>query len=187
MKKFLLLLMAFAVFISALGLQVNRAQAADWITYTDSAYVYGKGIVYIFDATGYRNKDLKNASIYVGSDFYDLFCWVTEDKEHIVCNAQGGLTQFAGQTAIIYLAGQIFYVTIPGRGSPKENIEDSPLVCPEGLVPGADVMVDFGDGPEGPYFVPGSTPAEVQSQAESWFSGAEILSVGDLYCGEEPS
>lgn len=181
MKRFLLLSMAFALFVSA---GVSRVQAADWITYESSAYVEGKGIVYIFSAAGHRNKDVKGASIYVGSDFYDLFCWVTTDQEHIVCNAQGGLTQFAGQTAVIYLAGQIFYVTVPSRGAPKEDT--GPLECPDGLVPGADVMVDFGDGPEGPYFVPGSTLAEVQAQAESWFSGAEIEIVGGLYCGEEP-
>lgn len=183
MKKSLLLLMGLAIFVSALG--VSRAQAADWINFAEGAYVEGKGIVFIFDATGYRNRDVKGASIYVGSDLYDLFCWVTEDKEHIVCNAQGGLTQFAGQTAIIYLAGQIFYVTIPSRGGPKEDA--APLVCPTGLVTGADVMVDFGDGPEGPYFVPGSTLADVQSQAESWFSEAEAIEiVSSLYCGEEP-
>jgi hypothetical protein len=184
MKKLLSLWMTLAVIASAFGLQVNRAQAADWITYEDSAYVQGKGIVYIFSAAGHKNKDVKGASIYVGSDFYDLFCWLTEDKEHIVCNAQGGLTQFAGQTAIIYLAGQIFYVTIPGAGGPSSS---GPLVCPDGLVPGADVMVDFGNGPLGPFFVPGSTLAEVQSQAESWFSGASIDIVSGLYCGEEPS
>lgn len=182
MKKFLLLLMVLAVCSSVLG--VSRAQAADWITFAEGAYVHGKGIVFIFDATGYRNKDLKNASIYVGSDLYDLFCWVTEDKEHIVCNAQGGLTQFAGQTAIIYLAGQIFYVTIPGAGSPTEGA--APLVCDLGLVPGADVFVDFGGFTE-TLFVPGSTLAEVQSQAESWFAGLEFEIVSGLYCGLEPS
>jgi len=184
MKKFFFVFMVLAVLASTLGLQVSRARAADWITYEDSAYVEGKGIVYIFSAAGHKNKDVKGASIYVGSDFYDLFCWLTSDKEHIVCNAQGGLTQFAGQTAIIYLAGQIFYVTVPGRGGPKD---DTSLVCSDGLVPGADVMVDFGGGPIGPFFVPGSTLVEVQSQAESWFSGAEIEIVNDLYCSEEPS
>lgn len=184
MKKFLLLLMTLAVVASALGLQASRAQAAGWITYADGAYVEGKGIVYVFDATGYRNKDVKGASIYVGSDFYDLFCWVTEDKEQIVCNAQGGLTQFAGQTAIIYLAGQIFYVTIPGRGAPKEDA--GPLVCPEGLVPGADVFYDNGEF-TGTTFVPGNTLAEVQSQAELWFEGFSIEIVSGLYCNEEPS
>ncbi len=176
--------MALAVFASTLGLQVSRAQASDWITFSEGAYVHGKGIVFIFDATGYRNRDVKGAGIYVGSDFYDLFCWVTEDQEHIVCNAQGGLTQFAGQTAIIYLAGQIFYVTMPGAGGPKEDA--APLVCTDGLVPGADVFVDFG-GSTDTFFVPGSTLAEVQSQAESWFSDSEFEIVSSLYCGLEPS
>lgn len=185
MKKVSLLLVALAIVASALGLQASRAQAAGSITYANSAYVEGKGIVYVFDATGFRNKDLKGASIYVGSDFYDLFCWVTEDKEQIVCNAQGGLTQFAGQTAILYFAGHIFYVGVPAASAPKE--EAGPLVCPEGLVLGADVMVDFDGDLIGPFFVPGSTLAEVQSQAESWFEGWPFEIVSELYCSTPPS
>lgn len=184
MKKVSLLLAALAIVASALGLQASRAQAAGSITYASSAYVEGKGIVYVFDATGFRNKDVKGASIYVGSDFYDLFCWVTKDKEQIVCNAQGGLTQFAGQTAILYFAGHIFYVSVPAAGAPKE--EASPLICPEGLVLGADVMVDF-DGDIETYFVPGSTLAEVQSQAERWFEGFSFEIVSELYCSLPPS
>lgn len=183
MKKLFLVLMSLIVLASSLGFQVSRARAAGSIAYQDAAYVEGKGIVFIFAADGFRNKDLKNASIYVGSDFYDLFCWVTEDKEHIVCNAQGGLTQFAGQTGIIYLAGHVFYVEIPHAGGPKE---ESSLVCSDGLVPGADVLVDFGEGDVFTEFVPGDTLAEVQSQAESWFSGMDFEIVSDLYCGQEP-
>lgn len=184
MKKFLLFLMAFVVTASLLGLRVTRAQAADWIAYEESAYVYGKGIVYIFSAAGHRTRDVKGASIYVGSDLYDLFCWVTTDKQHIVCNAQGGLTQFAGQTAIIYLAGQMFYVTIPHKGAPPEaaSSQPQPLVCPDGQISGADVLFD-GDG--FPTFIPGDTLDEVASAAESWEIEFEIVS--ELYCMMEPT
>ena len=181
MKRLLLFLMAFVVTASLLGLRTTRAQAADWITYEESAYVYGKGIVYIFSAAGHRNRDVKGASIYVGSDLYDLFCWVTTDKQYIVCNAQGGLTQFAGQAAIIYLAGQMFYVTIPHRGAPQEAASPEPLVCPEGQISGADVLFD-GDG--FPTFIPGNTLDEVASAAESWEIEFEIVS--GLYCAWEP-
>ncbi|MCC6298881.1 MAG: hypothetical protein IT314_06260 [Anaerolineales bacterium] len=188
MKKLFLVLMTLVLAVSALGLQVSRAQAADWIAYERSSFVQGKGIVYVFSAAGHNNKDVKGASIYVGSDFYDLFCWLTTDKEHIVCNAQGGLTQFAGQTAIIYLAGQIFYVTIPARGEPHESAAP-PLVCADGMIPGADVMVDFGfgDGWEGPFFVEGSTLAEVQAQAETLYEEFLFKIVGELYCILEPT
>lgn len=184
MKKFLFVFMMLAVIGSVLGVQVSRAQAAEWIAYERSSYVQGKGIVYVFSAAGHKNKDVKGASIYVGSDFYDLFCWLTSDKEHIVCNAQGGLTQFAGQTAVIYLAGQIFYVPVPHRNAPKE---DTALTCPDGMVPGADVMVDFGEGNIETHFVPGSTLDEVQSQAENWFEEYEFEIVSSLYCNQGPS
>ena len=184
MKKIFMLLATAAVIASALGVQVSRAQAADWITYEDSAYVEGKGIVYIFDATGFRNKDLKDASIYVGSDFYDLFCWVLKEEGKIVCNAQGGLTQFAGQTAIIYLAGQIFYVTIPSPGGPHD---ETPLTCPQGQVPGANYDVDFGFGLDGPYFVPGADLTEVANQAASWYGSFPYQRTSSLICGVEPS
>ena len=121
MKKIFLLLMVLAVFTSAFGLQVATAQAdGSLIVYEGGLFVWGKGIVFQFDAEGYRNKDLQNANILVGSDFYDLFCWVLKGEGKIVCNAQGDLTQFAGQTGIIYLGGQVFYVIIPARpGSPN--------------------------------------------------------------------
>jgi len=184
MKKIFSLLMALTVLGSALGLQVGTAQAdGGLIVYEGGLYVWGKGIVFHFDAEGYRNKDLKDASIYVGSDFYDLFCWVTSDKEHIVCNAQGGLTQFAGQTGIIYLGGQIFYVIIPAKaGAPV----DESLTCPQGQVLGADVLVDTGEG-YATYFVPGDTLADVESLAVSWFGQDYGGISGDLYCDVEPS
>lgn len=185
MKKLFLFLMAFVVTASLLGLRTTRAQAADWIAYEESAYVYGKGIVYIFSATGHRTRDVKGASIYVGSDLYDLFCWVTTDKQHIVCNAQGGLTQFAGQTAIIYLAGQMFYVTIPHRGAPPEATTPAPqpLVCPDGQISGAAVLVDN----DFTVFIPGDTLAEVQSQAENQYAPLSVQIVGELHCEWEPS
>jgi hypothetical protein len=42
---------------------VSSAEAAGMITYLDGRYVWGKGIVFVFDAPGYRNKDVRNANI----------------------------------------------------------------------------------------------------------------------------
>ena len=163
---------------------MSRAKADGYITYEEGAYVYGKGIVFIFSATGYRNKDLKDASIYVGSDFYDLFCWVNEEGDKIICNAQGGLTQFAGQIAIIYLGGQIFYVIIPGKaGAPQDS---QSLTCPQGQEPGADVTFLTNVPSFVTFFVPGSTGSEVYSNATSYLGGfyVGIDSVGSPYCTE---
>lgn len=186
MKKLFLFLMMVAIVGSALGLQVTPARAEGYITYEGGLYVHGKGIVFIFAATGFRTRDLKEASIYVGSDFYDLFCWVADDKEHIVCNAQGGLTQFAGQTAIIYLGGQMFYVTVPAKGGAPDKEEAAPT-CEQGEVLGANYMVDFGGGYDGPYFVPGDTLAEADLLADSWFGEYDYYRVGGLVCDREPS
>lgn len=188
MKKLFLVLMTLVLAVSALGLQVSRAQAGGPITYERMSFVIGKGIVYIFAAEGYRQKDLRDASIFVGGDDHDLFCWVSQERDHIICNAQKGLTQFAKQTAIIHLAGQVFYVEIPHARGPHEN-SALPLVCEDGMTLGADVMVDYGygDGWEGPYFVEGSTFAEVQAQAENLFEEFlfEIVSE-ELYCAYIP-
>jgi hypothetical protein len=185
MKKVFFLLLAVAVVVSALGVQVDRAKADGYITYEDAQYVVGTGIVFTFSAEGFRNKDLKNATIYVGSDFYDLYCWVRKEEGRILCVAWGSLTGFAGQTGIIYLGGQIFYVIIPNKhGIPEQG--DETLTCEQGLVPGADVTVDFGEFTD-TVFVPGNTFEEVQNQAESWFSEMDFEITSGLYCSQEPS
>jgi hypothetical protein len=181
MKKVFFLLLSAAVMVSALGVQVNRAKADGYITYEGAQYVVGTGIVFTFSAEGFRNKDLKNATILVGSDFHDLYCWVRKAEGRILCVARGSLTEFAGQTGIIYLGGQIFYVLIPNKhGIPDQG--DTSLTCEEGLVPGADVRVDFGEVIE-TFFVPGGTLAEVQSQAMNWFSEMDFEFTSGLYCG----
>lgn len=186
MKKILSSIMALAVFFSVLGMQVGQAKAEGYITYEGAQYVVGTGIVFTFSAEGFRTRDLKDAVIYVGSDFYDLYCWVRKAEGRILCVAVGGLTEFAGQTGIIYLGGQIFYALIPNKhGIPEEG--SSIPVCEQGEVLGAEYMVDFGSGYDGPYFVPGDTLDEADQQADSWFGEWDYYRLGGLVCGIEPS
>lgn len=187
MKKLFFLLMAVSLFVSALGVQVRPVRAEGYIEYEHTQFVWGTGIVFTFSAEGFRNKDVKNASILIGSDYYDLYCWVRKEENKILCVARGGLTEFAGQMGIIYLGGQFFYVIIPGKaGTP---VEGKSLTCPEGQVPGADVTFFTSDETSETYFVPGSTDAEVQNNAESYLGEyyVSIEEIGDLYCGKEPS
>jgi hypothetical protein len=185
MKKIFLVLVAAAVFISALGLHVDRAKADGYITYEGAEFIIGTGIVFTFDGKGFSNKELRGSTIWVGSDFYDLYCWARKDAGQIVCVLRGGLTEFAGQMGTIYLGGQVFWVLIPHKyGPPGEG--EVPLSCPDGLVPGADVFVEFGEG-TGTFFVPGETAEEVENNAQSWFGQFSYEIVSDLYCGEEPS
>ena len=160
MKKFLWLVFVMIMLVPALGFNTGNVQAAEIITYVDGRFVWGKGIVFVFGSSGYRNRDVRNASIFVGSNFHDLGCTVDKDKEKIVCVLGGGFTQYAGQSGIIHLAGQVFYVTIPDRILPKT--EDPVLTC------GAYVeFMNFMEMTE-VVFITGDTMQEVKDAADTW-------------------
>jgi hypothetical protein len=189
MKKALSLAMVLMVLVSMLWVSTGAAGAKGLISYVDGRYVWGKGIVFVFDASGYRNKDVKHASIFVASNFYDLHCTVDKEKENIVCVLGGSLTAYAGQTGVIYLAGQVFYVTIPDKPQPPETPVDVPLTCEEPEVLGASVLFTPSEGSPFTEFVPGDTLDEVESRADSWVDGEFIISHGPartLECGLPP-
>jgi hypothetical protein len=126
MKRIFSLLIAIVLLASALSLRASKAQAAGLITFVDGRFIWGKGIVFQFDAFDVKNKDLKGANIFAGSDYHKMYCSYNDDTEKIVCVVGGGLTEFAGQTGVIYLAGQIFYVTIPNMGLPPGVSDTNP-------------------------------------------------------------
>ena len=188
MKKALSLVMTMMVLISALWVSAGNARAAGLIAYVDGRFVWGKGVVFVFEASGYRNKDVKDASLFAGSNFHDLDCTVDKKKEKIICVGRGSLTDYAGETGVIYLGGQIFYVTIPDRVLHQETTVEQPLVCTEPEVLGASVEFQTSEG-SFTEFVPGDTVQEVEARADSWVDGEFILShgpVGDLECGLPP-
>ena len=185
-KKILWLGLILALAASAFGAQLSPARAAGPITYDGVQYVTGVGVLFRFQAEGFRNKDLKDATIYVGGDYYPLSCWAHPEDGYVLCSLPGGMTEFAGQTGIIYLGGYMFYVVIPGRSNGET--EDQSLTCSEG-VPGADVTFFTSNETLETFFVAGATLSEVQSNAESWLGDAliDIEEIGDLYCGQEPT
>lgn len=187
MKKIMSFVMVTVILISTFWLSVGKTAAAGIITYTGGTYVWGKGISFSFDASGYKNKDLKNASILVGSNLHDLHCRLNKEKTKINCVAAGGLTQYAGEAGVIYLAGQVFYVTIPDRILYFSN-GDKTISCPEGTTTGAEVTFLTGGGGRYTTFISGSTREEVSNSAKSHVDGSdlvEVLDVGSLYCAEE--
>jgi hypothetical protein len=191
MKKVLLLAVAVMIVFSVLPLSAGKAAAASLITYVDGRYVWGKGIVFVFKASGYRNRDVRDANMFAGSNYHDLYCTVDKEKENIVCVARGGLTQYAGQTGIIYLAGQVFYVTIPDKTIPKEApvVEPPLLECQEPEVLGASVLFRDSFGNTFSEFVPGDTIAEVEARADMWVDGEFWVwhgPVNGLECGFPP-
>lgn len=200
MKRILLVLMAVVLLATVFGFDTGQANAASLITYVDGRYVWGKGIVFVFKADGFKNRDVRGATIFAGSNFHDLGCTVNKEADLIVCVLRGGLTEYAGETGIIYLGGQIFYVTIPDRILPQV----APLICGEFEMIGAEVTfyIDLSNTLTNPisgqiafsytFFISGNTLQEVQQLAQEmvddsagFFTGFEIIS--GLQCGEMPA
>ena len=184
MKKLLYVVMLAVLLVSALGFSAKATSAAGLIDFVDARFVPGKGVVYIFAAEGLRNKDVRGAEIWAGSNFYDLGCTVNKQEGLIICVVGGDITPYAGQTAVIFLGGQIFYVSVPGRAS-----GDASLSCPEGTIPGADVTFFTSEETLETYFVPGASISAVQNEAQSYL-GEYLISIediGSLYCGEQPN
>ena len=182
-------IMITVILVCTLWLSVDSASAGGTITYRGAQYVWGKGIAFSFDASGYRNRELKNASLTIGSKSFDVHCRVNKEKTRIVCVAAGGLTQYAGKTGILYVAGYAFYVTIPDKPALQVGSGSGRLSCPEGMEPGADVQFTLEGEGTWTSFIGGSTLSEVRQNAEN----TEVVKVGgsidyidDLYCNEVP-
>jgi len=175
MKKALLFVM---IMLSLLSFNTGRAQATGLITYGGGLFIVGKGTVFVFNGSGFRNRDLRQATIFVGSNYHKLSCSVNRGDAKIVCVIRGGISdEYAGETGIIYLAGQVFYVTIPGR----------PLKCGGLDALGADVEFEDSEGTFYTEFVPGQNLDAVEATAassvvENELGGYRVL--GTLYCAE---
>lgn len=146
MKKILSFFVAMGVVVSTLWVSVSRAEAAGLITFRGGVYVWGKGIAFVFDASGLRNRDVRDATIFVHSNFHDLGCTVNKEEAKIVCVLRGGLTEHAGETGVIYLAGQVFYVTIPGMNLLEEEDSEEVAACEEWEVLGTWVTFEYYNG-----------------------------------------
>ena len=191
MRKLLSIAVAIGIFISMFWITTGKAEAAGLITYRGGLYVWGKGIVFVFDASGYRNRDVKDASIFVGSNFHDLYCTVNKEEAKIVCVARGGLTQYAGETGVIYLGRQIFYITIPDRSLPEEIPAEEPLTCSETESLGAWATFTFDFFGEFEFsfeeFVEGGSPEEIEQNASAMMQDDPFLigyEVGEFGCFE---
>src|SRR6266498_5739816 len=121
MKKILSFLMAVIVLFSLFSFSASKAQAAGVIRLAGSRFIVGKGAVFLFKASGFGKNAVKNATIFAGSNFHNLNCTVKKDEDLITCSARAEITQFAGETGIIHLAGQIFYVIIPNFAEAPEE------------------------------------------------------------------
>lgn len=104
---------------------------------------------------------------------------------------RGGLTQHAGEVGVIYLGGQIFYVTIPERTLPEEIAGEETLTCSETASIGAWVTFtfDFFGDLEFTFeeFIEGESPEEVEMIASQIVEEDLFLikyEVGEFGCFE---
>lgn len=191
MRKLSSLVLVIAVLIATFWVHAGSVAAAGLITYRGGLYVWGKGIVFVFDAAGYKNKDVKDANIFIGSSFYDLGCTVNREEGKIVCVLGGGLTQYAGEIGVIYLGGQVFYVTIPDRSLPEEILAEELLTCSETESMGAWVTFTFDFFGEIKFtfeeFIEGESPEAVEMTASQMVEDDSFLvsyEVGEFGCFE---
>ena len=183
MKNIISLVVAAVILASTFWVRTDSARAAGLITYRGGAFVEGKGISFVFDAPGYRNRDVKGANILVHSSFYDLGCTVNREEDKIVCVLRGGLTEYAGETGIIYLAGQVFFVTIPGRIVLEEEEAEESGGCEEWGWFGAWVTFEYLEGEDySEEFIEGESQEEVDALAAEL--AAEDESITDYEVGE---
>jgi hypothetical protein len=187
---------------SAFSFNIGKAKAAGLMIYLDGRFVPGKGVVFIFEPDDHKYKDLKGASIFAGSNDHKLSCSFNDDEGTVVCVVSGGITEYAGETGVIYLAGQIFYVTIPDKilvphqssevcEEPEEGEELMPMAMaseesegcpgdpgdPGACTPpdalGADVEFIDGEDVTTVQFVSGATESEVSSNATAMLGGPQ--------------
>ena len=134
---------------------------------------------------GATQDDVKNAVVYVGSEYYKINC-VLKDAEtgKIVCSVN---EKFASEGAVLYVAGLAFFVDLPSHANPGDTPDqDVPLTCDEGMFPGADAKFQYAgwDKTWTWLHLEGATLAEVAENA-SQYIGAKFNSfevVSGLYC-----
>ncbi len=189
MKKIMSLVMAIVVLTGTLWFSTGSVAADGTITYVGARFVWGKGVVFVFEASGFRNRDIKDASLSIGSNTFGLHCHVNKKAGKIVCVAGSGLTQYAGQIGLLSLAGHAFYVKIPDRPPLPPGAWNETLSCPEGLSPGADVTFGLAGGGTDTTFVPGATLSEVRDRADNWLGGmyVSVEAIGGLHCAVAPN
>lgn len=171
MKKLFSFVLVAVVLATVLGINVGSASAAG-----------SKVVVYI---PGVTQQQVKDATVFVDSDFYPAHC-VLKDAEtgKVVCTVPG---KFGGEGAVLHVAGRVITVSIPEVKVPKVEV-DEPITCAAGETLGADVSLQYAAGHwYGPFFVGGDTLAEVETAAQGWL-GVKFVDYeihGGLYCSVE--
>ncbi len=166
MKKLFSFLMVVFVVVSAF-----------WFT-AGSASASGNFVVYI---PGVTKQDVKNASMFAGSEYQNIYCVLKdEDTGKVVCNIPG---KYAGQDVTIYVANHVYSFHIP------EARTEETVTCTPPEVLGAMVLmspVTRFTPTSYTVFVAGDTLQAVSDTISSWGGGYYTLEiVSGLQCGIE--
>jgi hypothetical protein len=172
MKKFFPFCLIVVLAVSALLVSTGTASAAAMTV-----------VVYVPGATA---KSVQDASLFVNSEYHSVNC-VLKDAEmgKVVCKVS---EKFASEGAVLYVAGQVAYLTLPDGPTNVNKSSDASqdsITCEEGQEPGA--YVEFGYtlyDHTATWFVDGATWDEVATHASSYlgakFDSFEIVS--ELEC-----
>ena len=78
----------------------------------ETRFIPGKGVVFIFEASGLSKSDLNSAYAYAGGNALDANCRFKDDG-NVACTVKD-INKYVGQSVMVGLAGQGFWATVPG-------------------------------------------------------------------------
>ena len=78
----------------------------------ETRFIPGKGVVFIFEASGLSKGDLNSAYANVGGNALSTDCRFKDDG-NVACTVKD-INRYVGQSVMVSLAGQGFWATVPG-------------------------------------------------------------------------
>jgi hypothetical protein len=169
MKKVFSFVMAVAVIATVLGVSVGTASAA-----SSSVVLYLPGV---------SQQDLNNARVFVNSDYHKVECTLKDaETGKVVCHVPG---KYAGEDVTLFVAGQIFYATVP---HPNTGGEKETLTCAEGEEPYYSVdEYYYGEYTDYSFSVTVSEWEywEANGWLELWASKGWTYEITGTFCAEE--
>jgi hypothetical protein len=172
MKKSFSFVFVVLVLFTMLGMNVGRASAA--------------GTNVLLYIPGVTKEQLKEAGMYVNSTYQHVDCVLKDAATgQVSCHVSDKL---GGETALIYIAGQVFTVTVPNTHNSGHGGSSNGLHCDEGEVSGADVLfTTITHDVAGPYFYEGDSLADVNATAAAFVNNSrghymQYFILSGLYC-----
>ncbi len=106
-----LILISLLVFI--VGTAAAPMNGGKTVKLLETRFIPGKGVVFIFEASGLSKSDLNSAYANVGGNALSTDCRFKDDG-NVACTVKD-INRYAGQSVMVGLAGQGFWATVPGN------------------------------------------------------------------------